>query len=81
MNFKLFCLKTIQQKNILNKMVVTTEMGINYKVCSYERLYRLFHPDTSETNRYKRNSETSETEYHTKKKKEMKEIIFFVLNI
>ena len=74
MNFNLFCLKTIQQKNILNKMVVTTEMGINYKVCSYERLYRLFHPDTSDTNRYKpiRN--------HTKKKNKRKKFISFLKN-
>ncbi len=53
-------------------MVVTTEMGINYKVCSYERLYRLFHPDTSDTNRYKliRN--------HTKKKNKRKKFISFL---
>ncbi len=47
-------------------MVVTTEMGINYKVCSYERLYRLFHPDTSDTNRYKLIQ--TDTESHEEKK-------------
>ena len=59
-------------------MVVTTEMGINYKVCSYERLYRLFHPDTSDT------SETSDTKSTHKlvwclheEKKEKKEIYWF----